>query len=144
LDASCSQRFWSAAAAVGCILFTALLGKHLFSPIAGLWSGFALSTSMHFLYEHCAKTGEMDSLLLFLVVASLFFLVKSEERAIYLPLSATLMGLASITKNFAGFVPFGIGVAYLLITGNWKKYSRSKIAYLFSYCLEYRFSGLLK
>ena len=40
--------------------------KELFEWVSGLWAGFAMSTSVQVLYEHCARTGEMEPILLFL------------------------------------------------------------------------------
>ena len=42
--------------------FTVLLAKELFGEKEALWSGFSLTTCFHFIYEHCAKTGEMDAI----------------------------------------------------------------------------------
>ncbi len=120
-------RFWSAASAVACIFFTVLLAKKLFGETESLWAGFSLATCFQFLYEHCAKTGEMDAILLFFLVSSLYFLVRSEETPRLLFISAALMGLASLTKNFAGFLPFGIGAFYFFITGKWRNYPRMNV-----------------
>ncbi len=119
-------RFWSAAAAVGCTVFTTLLGRQIFGRLRdGLWAGFAVATSVQVAYEHCAKTGEMDALLLFFLVSSLYFLVRSETKPSLLILSAGLMGLASLTKNLAGLLPLGIAVVYSIASGSWRRYRRS-------------------
>jgi len=115
-------RFWSAAAALGCILFTALLGRKIYGETEGILAGLGLATCIQFLYEHSAKSGEMDAMLLFFLTSSLYFLLAAEERPSLLYLSFFLMGLASLTKNFAGFVPLGIGTLYLLIGGRWRNY----------------------
>lgn len=121
-------RLWSAAAAVACVFFTVLLAKELFGGEAeALWAGFSLATCFHFIYEHCAKTGEMDAMLLFFLVSSLYVLIRSEKKPGLLLISAAIMGLASLTKNFAGLLPFGIGCLYLLITGKWRNYSAARI-----------------
>ena len=118
-------RFWSAVSSVACVFFTVLLAKKLFGEAESLWAGLSLATCFQFVYEHCAKTGEMDAIFLFFLVSSLYFLVCSEETPRLLFVSAALMGLASLTKNFSGFLPFGIGVFYLLITGKWRNYTRT-------------------
>jgi len=120
-------RFWSAAAAVACVFFTVLLAKELFGEKEALWSGFSLTTCFHFIYEHCAKTGEMDAILLFFLISSLYFLIRSEKNPRLLTISLALMGLASLTKNFAGFLPLGIGFLYLLTTAKWRTYRVSGI-----------------
>ncbi len=121
-------RLWSAAAAVACVFFTVLLAKELFGGKAeALWAGFSLATCFHFIYEHCAKTGEMDAMLLFFLVSSLYVLIRSEKKPGLLLISAVIMGLASLTKNFAGLLPFGIGCLYLLITGKWRNYGAARI-----------------
>lgn len=120
-------RFWSASSAIACIFFTVLLAKELFGEKAALWSGFSLATCFHFIYEHSAKTGEMDTMLLFFLVCSLYLLLCSEKTPRLLLISLSVMGLASLTKNFAGFLPFGIGFLYLFVTGKWRNYSASCI-----------------
>lgn len=120
-------RFWSAAAAVACVFFTVLLAKELFGEKEALWSGFSLTTCFHFMYEHCAKTGEMDAILLFFLISSLYFLIRSEKNPRLLTISLALMGLASLTKNFTGFLPLGIGFLYLLTTAKWRTYRVSGI-----------------
>lgn len=120
-------RFWSAASAVACVFFTVLLAKELFGEKEALWSGFSLTTCFHFIYEHCAKTGEMDAILLFFLVSSLYLLIRSEKTPYLLLVSLSIMGLASLTKNFAGFLPFEIGFLYLLVTGKWRNYSASRV-----------------
>ena len=120
-------RFWSAASAVACVFFTVLLAKELFGEKEALWSGFSLATCFHFIYEHCAKTGEMDAILLFFMVSSFYLLIRSEKKPYLLLISLTIMSLASLTKNFAGLLPFGIGSLYLLITGKWRNYSAMRI-----------------
>ena len=96
-------RFWSAASAVACVFFTVLLAKELFGEKEALWSGFSLTTCFHFIYEHCAKTGEMDAILLFFLISSMYLLIRSEKNPRLLLVSSAVMGLASLTKNFAGF-----------------------------------------
>src|SRR5262249_48592981 len=80
-------------------------------------------TCVQFLYEHCAKTGEMDPIVLFFLLASLYLLIRSEQRPSYLFASFALMGLSSLTKNFAGFILFGLSFLYLVVTGKWRLYS---------------------
>lgn len=120
-------RFWSASSAIACVFFTVLLAKELFGEKAALWSGFSLATCFHFIYEHSAKTGEMDTMLLFFLVCSLYLLLCSEKTPRLLLISLSVMGLASLTKNFAGFLPFGIGFLYLFVTRKWRNYSASCI-----------------
>jgi Dolichyl-phosphate-mannose-protein mannosyltransferase len=136
-------RFWSAAAAAGCIFFTVLMGRMLFGSQTGLWAGFALTTCVQFLYVHCATTGEMDALLLFLITSSLYCFLKSEEKPSYLPVSAALMGLASLTKNLGGFVPLGIAILYLIVSGKWKIYRKQKIGFSILLLFMISFSWIL-
>src|SRR3972149_665623 len=120
-------RFWSAASAVACIIFTFLLAKQLFGMKEALWSGFSLTTCFHFIYEHCARTGEMDAILLFFLVSSMYLVIRSKKNPRLLLVSSAVMGLASLTKNFAGFLPLGIGLLYLLATGKWRNYRVSGV-----------------
>ncbi len=136
-------RFWSAAAALACIFFTVLMGRMLFGSRSGLWAGFALATCVQFLYIHCATTGEMDALLLFFTISSLYCFLKSEEKPSYLLVSAALMGLASLTKNLAGFVPLGIAILYLIVSGKWKIYRKQRIGLSILLLLIISFSWII-
>lgn len=136
-------RFWSALTALGCIAFTVWMGRKLFGPSAGLWAGFALATCLQFLYIHGATTGEMDAILLFFTTSSLYYFLKSEELPSYLLLSAILMGLASLTKNLAGFIPLGIAILYVLISGKWNVYRKGRVALSILLFLAISFSWIL-
>ena len=61
--------------------FTVLLAKELFGEKEALWSGFSLTTCFHFMYEHCAKTGEMDAIQLFFLISSLYFFDSQREKS---------------------------------------------------------------
>lgn len=136
-------RFWSAAAAAACVFFTVLMGRMLFGSRAGLWAGFAIATCVQFLYVHCATTGEMDALLLFFTASSLYCFLRSEDTPSYLPVSAILMGLASLTKNLAGFIPLGIAILYLVVSGKWKIYQKQRIAFSILLLLIISFSWII-
>lgn len=136
-------RFWSALAALSCIGFTVLMGRKLFGSSAGLWAGFALATCLQFLYIHSATTGEMDAILLFFTTSSLYYFLKSEENPSYLLLSAILMGLASLTKNLAGFIPLGIAILYVLISGKWNVYRKGRVGLSILLLLVLSFSWIL-
>ena len=69
----------------------------------------------------------MDAILLFFLVSSMYLLILSEKNPRLLLASSAVMGLASLTKNFAGFLPFGIGLLYLLATGKWRNYRVSGV-----------------
>lgn len=122
-----TARFWSAAAGFGAVLCAALLGKRVYGPAAGLWAGFALATTTQFLYEHCARSGEMDAMVLFFLVSSMLAFACSEDNPRFLTFSFALMGFSSLTKNFAGFFPFGIVWIYLILTGKWRNYTRARL-----------------
>ena len=122
-----TARFWSAAAGFGAVICAALMGRRVYGEAAGLWAGLALATTTQFLYEHCARSGEMDAMVLFFLVSSLFALVCSEDNPRYLTLSFVLMGFSSLTKNFAGFFPFGIAWIYLVVTGKWRNFTRARL-----------------
>ncbi len=136
-------RFWSALAGVLCIAFTVLLGKELYGERAGLWAGFALATCVHFVYEHCAKTGEIDSLLLLFLISSFYFLIRSEEKPGFLFLSAVLIGFASLAKNFAGGLPFLISALYLAISGKWRSFGKAQLALAALLCLAIPLAWIL-
>ena len=58
-----AARFWSAVAATATVLVTYHLGRRLFSPRAGLWSGLALSTCL--MFGVAGRAATPDALLIF-------------------------------------------------------------------------------
>ncbi|MGH9440814.1 MAG: ArnT family glycosyltransferase [Thermoanaerobaculia bacterium] len=122
-------RVLPAFAGIACVFLLAALGARLYGEAAGLGAGFILATTIPFLYEHGARTGVMDSLLLALLCASFLFVLKSGEKSGWWLLAAALaMGLASLTKNLMGMAAAAAAAVFLVRKGRWRKYTPAQIA----------------
>jgi 4-amino-4-deoxy-L-arabinose transferase-like glycosyltransferase len=118
-------RLWSAIFALGTVLFLFWLGRGLYGDRAAFLGALVLLTTHQFLYNHCARTGELDSALLFFwTSAHLLFLLaiaRSSERLLLLAFAS--IGLAGMVKHI-GFVPqilLIIGLQ-LAITRGWRRF----------------------
>ena len=64
-----SARFWSALLATGTVLLASHLGRKLYSPRVGLWSGLLLASGLMFVVA--ARACTPDSVLAFFITAAL-------------------------------------------------------------------------
>ena len=137
-------RFWSGVVSSS-MCFYHLLAKELFgegSPM--VW--VSLTTCFHFIYEHCARTGEMDAILLFFLVSSLYFLIRSEKNPRLLPISFIHYGVAgSLTKEFPKlFAIWDPGFYTKLITGEMEELSSLRVIQAFLLFWLFLLAGLLQ
>lgn len=115
-----AARFWSAALAVGTCWLTYQLGRRLYRPTVGLWSGLAMASCLMFAVSGRAATP--DSTLIFCTTLTLFAFVRFGgvtqgvlARGGYLALYAA-MSLAVLAKGPVGVVlPGGIMGLFLLL-----------------------------
>ena len=111
-----------------CVAAIAATGARLYGGASGLWSGFIVATTIPFVFEHGARTGVMDSLLLALLAGGFYALVRSLERPGWLLGAAALFGLASMTKNLSGLPAAAAGAVFLFRRGRWRAAGRDRIA----------------
>ncbi len=109
-----TARVPSAVAGVGTIVLTFLLGNLFFNRKAGFISAFALMTANFFMHE--ARYAEMESMLTFFVIGSIFFFFKGyndrPRATAWFSLCWLMMGLGMITKG-----PFALTFPLIPITG---------------------------
>jgi 4-amino-4-deoxy-L-arabinose transferase-like glycosyltransferase len=74
-----AARFWSAAFGVGSVLVTYRLGRLMFSPSAGFWSGLALASCVQFTI--IARAATPDSFLVFFSTLAVLIFVSSTAKA---------------------------------------------------------------
>jgi len=102
-----TARFWSALFGLGTIGAIMQLGKLMFNRTVGLWSGLILLTTWEFLFNHCARTGELDSALLFFTVLAISdlwrFRTTESTRSLYR--SALWFALGFLTKGHLALIP---------------------------------------
>lgn len=126
-----SARFWSAALAVGTALCTYVMGRRLFRPSVGVWSGIILSSALLFVVAGRAATPD-STLIFFSTLAITIYVVGVFPRAPraanepagrpYFPswpfvIAMNLsLGMALLAKGPVGFVlPTAVIGMFLLI-----------------------------
>jgi len=108
------------------IVIVAIFAKKTFGNLASLISMLTLTTSTQFLINHSARTGDADSLFVFLFTAAVLSLLLSVKNDKWLYVSGLAFSLAFLTKSWhAGNIAIIIGL-YLLLTGKYKTLSFKK------------------
>jgi hypothetical protein len=110
------------------VLMLYLLGRRTYGERAAFLGALILLTSHQFLYNHCVRTGETDSMLIFFWTVGLLLLqlaVESRNRNL-LFLAAASIGLCGMVKHL-GFVPIvlSIAITWALLSGAWRSFSGS-------------------
>lgn len=102
-----TARFWSGVFGFLAVLAIMRLGRLMFNPRAGWLSGLVLVSSSDFLFNHCSRTGELDSALLFFLTMGVSELWKSwslkSERSI--PIAAVWFALGFMIKGHMALIP---------------------------------------
>lgn len=109
-------RFWSAAAGVGAVLLTGLIGSRLFGARAGVLAALALATSARFVYFHGARSCCLDTTTTFWIALGMLCVVSRRTHPRLLMLAGLAFGLASLTKNFLGLPAAGLVGIHLFAT----------------------------
>lgn len=110
-------RFFSALAAFTTILLITFFTLHKHGKLASLISTIVLSTTIPFILEHCARTGDADSIFVLFFTLSMLSLSLVQKNASWLYISGISFSLAFLTKSWhAGSIIIIAGI-YLLFTG---------------------------
>lgn len=108
------------------IIIVAIFVKKNFGNLASLLSMLTLSTSIQFIINHCARTGDADSLFVFLFTAAILSLLLSVKNDKWLYVSGLAFSFAFLTKSWhAGNIAIIMGL-YLIFTGKYKRLSYKK------------------
>lgn len=100
-----AYRAWSAAAGVGAVVLTCVLGAMLLGPELGAVAGLLLLTNRSFLLVHGARSGTFDALVtLFVVAGAVLYWAAARRGLPWLGWAGigVVAGLASMTKPFVG------------------------------------------
>ena len=100
-------RIPSALAGLAVVALMLWLGRLWGDARTGRWAAVLLVTSTHFLYVHGARTGEMESLLLLLWLATMAFATKAHDDERWALAAAVTLGLVGMAKHAAYVVPVG-------------------------------------
>ena len=114
---------WSAVFGLGTVLVIYLVGRRLLGDSTAFFSSLILLTSHQYIYNHCVRTGETDSMLIFCWTCALLFLQLSVENGSphQLYVAAAFLGSCGMVKHL-GFVPIVlfIAIAYVVLAGVWR------------------------
>ncbi|MBI3782023.1 MAG: glycosyltransferase family 39 protein [Deltaproteobacteria bacterium] len=111
-----AARFWAAFFAVAAVLATSALGTRIGGRRAGFVAGLALATSYMFVFRHCARTVQFDSLMVFSFTLSTALFLRALETNRGWVLWSVATALASYAKNFAASAPVFVFIITLLIS----------------------------
>lgn len=116
-------RLFSAVFAFLTVVIVGVYTKREHGPLSSLLAMMVLITSSQYILYHGARTGDPDSLYVFLFTAAILsgFLIKKNVKFIYL--ACLCFSLAFLTKSWhAGNIPIILGL-YLIFTGQIRKLS---------------------
>lgn len=100
-------RLPSAAAGVGAIAMMLALGRLWGGVAVGRWAALILTTSTFFLYNHGARTGEMESLVVLLWLTTLYAMTRARGDSRWALVAAVALGLVGMTKHVTYVLPVG-------------------------------------
>lgn len=106
-----------------------VLKRH--GKLASIITLLVLATCTQYITNHCSRTGDADSLFIFLFTIAILSLLKWEQCPIWLYISGLAFSLAFLTKSWhSGNIAIIIGL-YLLFTGKFRKLSYKNWLILF-------------
>lgn len=126
-------RFFSALAALGTIIAIAQFTLHRHGRTASLISSVVLTTTVPFVLEHCARTGDADSIFILFFTLSMLSVSLIEKNIKWMYMSGIFFSLAFLAKSWHSLTILVIGGFYLLLTG---KLFRLKIKELLIFTLS--------
>ena len=98
-----AARLPSALAGIGCVVLVYLLGKILFNRKTGIISSLVLGSTIGFLYR--TRTGNLDAMVVFLILASFLFFFFAQKNPKYFLLLGFSLGLLFLTKTALVVLP---------------------------------------
>jgi 4-amino-4-deoxy-L-arabinose transferase-like glycosyltransferase len=109
-------RIFSGIAAVVTIIIIAIFSRHIYGRLASLISTVVLTTTIPFITEHCARTGDADSLYILFFTIAIISLALIERSNKWICACGVSFSLAFLTKSLhAGNIVI-IGIAYLILS----------------------------
>ncbi len=112
-------RFWSALAGVATTMLLAWWAWRWSNSVRLAFLAGALFISGRFVMFHAFRTGETDGLLVLLITAAFYAYWKSWEQQRWFWLFGVLVGLAFMTKSFAGLIPVLVAAIDLTLGKRW-------------------------
>lgn len=116
-------RIFSASAAFLSILAISVFSLYKHGKLASLISALVLTTTIPYIVEHCARTGDADSIFVLFFTLSVLSISLTDKAVGWLYIAGICFALAFLTKSWhAGSIVI-IGGFYLLFTGRLFKLS---------------------
>lgn len=112
-------RFWSAIAGLATTLLLGLWALQWSKSVRLALLAAVLFVSGRFILFHAFRTGETDGLLVFFIVAGLYSYWKSLTARRWFLVFGASVGLALMTKSFAGFIPLIVVGIDLTLARKW-------------------------
>lgn len=116
-----SLRFWSATAGVATALLLTFWIWQMSNSMRLAFLAGALFTLGRFTLFHAFRTGETDGLFVLLFTAALYCYWRSREKPRWFIGFGALVGLAVMTKSFAGLIPPLIVAIDLTVSKKWSQ-----------------------
>ncbi|MEB3751725.1 glycosyltransferase family 39 protein [Geobacillus sp. FSL W8-0032] len=112
-------RLMSGVCAIFMAIVIVLFMKKRFGRMAAIISLLALSTSTQYLLNHCARTGDADSLFVFFFTLSIISLLSARRQTRWLYAAGLACSLAFLTKSWHAGNILLIMAVYFLLTRQW-------------------------
>jgi 4-amino-4-deoxy-L-arabinose transferase-like glycosyltransferase len=130
-------RFPSALFAFLTIAMVMLFAKRYYNKTVSVISGLILSTTYNYLIYHGARTGDFDSLFVFLLFCSIFAFAEFIDRKkdIWLYISGFALSMGFLVKSFAIIQVLVIFLFFVIITGSYKECGLKRIIGFFAVLL---------
>lgn len=121
-------RFWSAIAGIATALLITFWMFRISNSLRLSFLAGALFVTGRFVLYHAFRTGETDGLLVLFLTAAMFAYWKSIRSPRWLYAFGGLVGLAIMTKSFAGLIPVIVMAIDCTLARRWSRYGIKVVA----------------
>lgn len=122
-------RLWSAVAGVATVVLLAFWGWQVTNSVRYAFLAGALFATGRYVFFHAFRTGETDGLLVLFIVAALYAYWRSWGQPRWFIVFGVIVGLAVMTKSFAGLIPALVVALDLSLGRRWSKIGFRTIAW---------------
>lgn len=120
-------RLFSAFAAIITIVLVAIFSLNIYGRLTSLIATTVLTTTIPFVTEHCARTGDADAIYVLFFTISVMSLILMERSTKWLYLFGLSFSAAFLSKSFHAGNIFFIGILYLVFSKNLFKLTLKQI-----------------
>lgn len=120
-------RVFSAFAAIITIVLVAIFSLNIYGRLTSLIATTVLTTTIPFITEHCARTGDADAIYVLFFTISVMSLILMERSIKWLYVFGLSFSAAFLSKSFHAGNIFFIGILYLIFSKNLFKLTLKQI-----------------